>query len=30
MKVPKLLLRKELFEMGHPDIQRWVSNGSKL
>ncbi|KAJ9615693.1 hypothetical protein H2200_001769 [Cladophialophora chaetospira] len=30
MKIPKLLLKKELFESGHPDIQVWRSGGAKL
>jgi malonyl-CoA/methylmalonyl-CoA synthetase len=30
LKVPKILLRKELFETGHADIQRWRSGQSKL
>jgi hypothetical protein len=30
MKIPKLLLKKELFEAEHPDIQRWNARGAKL
>ena len=30
MKIPKLLLRKELFETRHPDIQKWVAKISKI
>jgi hypothetical protein len=30
LKVPKLLLRKQLFETGHPDIQKWTPKISKL
>ena len=29
-KVPKLLLKKELFETGHQDIQRWGQSKAKL
>ena len=30
MKIPKKLLKKNLFETGHPDIQRWNSEKAKL
>ena len=30
MKIPKLLLKKELFESGHPDVQVWRSGVAKL
>ncbi|KIW79440.1 hypothetical protein Z517_06052 [Fonsecaea pedrosoi CBS 271.37] len=29
-KVPKLLLKKELFETGHPDLQYWKRDKAKL
>jgi hypothetical protein len=30
MKVPKKLLKAELFESGHPDIQVWQTAKEKL
>lgn len=30
MKIPKLLLKKDLYESGHPDIQMWRSCKTKL
>jgi acyl-coenzyme A synthetase/AMP-(fatty) acid ligase len=30
MKIPKLLLKKDLFESGHPDVQIWKSAKAKL
>ncbi|OAL24783.1 hypothetical protein AYO22_05572 [Fonsecaea multimorphosa] len=30
MKIPKLLLKKELFETDHPDIQKWNPQVAKL
>jgi len=30
MKIPKLLLKKDLFESGHPDIQKWRSDKARL
>ena len=30
MKIPKLLLKKELFETGHPDIQTWGNQKARL
>jgi acyl-CoA synthetase (AMP-forming)/AMP-acid ligase II len=30
LKVPKTLLKGELFEAGHADVQRWGTRGPKL
>ena len=30
LKIPKVLLKKELFETGHPDIQTWKSGQARL
>lgn len=30
MKIPKLLLKKELFEVDHPNIQKWTARAAKL
>lgn len=30
LKIPKALIKKELFETGHPDVQRWETKQSKL
>jgi acyl-coenzyme A synthetase/AMP-(fatty) acid ligase len=30
MKIPKLLLKKELFESGHRDVQIWKTAKAKL
>ncbi|KIW39196.1 uncharacterized protein PV06_08991 [Exophiala oligosperma] len=30
LKIPKALIKKELFETGHPDVQRWENPSAKL